>query len=71
MGLPLCKGGATPHTARINQEVLTGVAIDVLVWPAKNSDINIIKNVWSVMLRRINGVDPLPKMQLSFTQRAR
>ena len=55
------QAGATPHTARMSQEVLTGVAIDVLVWSVNNPDINIIKNVWSVMLSRINGVDPLPK----------
>ena len=127
------QGGATPHTARIRQEVLTGAAIDVLVWPAEkphysdvimgamasqitslttvysshlfrrrskktsklsdtglcegNSlvpaqmasnaenfsnlkssswDISIIKNLWSVLSRRINGVNPLPKMQLRF-----
>ena len=57
------------HTARISQEVLIGAAFDVPVWPAKNPDINIIKNVWSVMLRRIYGVNPLSKMQLHLMQR--
>ena len=65
------QGGATPHTTRIIQEVFTGAAIDAFVWPAKNPDINIIKNVWSVMLRRIKCVNPLPKMQLSVMQHAR
>ena len=60
-GTAFMQGGATPHTARISQEVLTGAAIDALVWPAKNPDINIIKNVGSVMLRRIKCVNPLPK----------
>ena len=57
--------------ARISQEALTGAALDVLEWPAKNPDINIIKNVWSVLLRRIYGMNPLSKIQLSVLQRAR
>ena len=60
-GAAFMQGGPTPHTARLSQEVLIGAAIDVLVWSAKNPDINIIKKVWSVMLKRINGVNPLPK----------
>ena len=60
------QGGATPHTARISQEVLTYAAIDVLVWSVKNPNINIIKNVWSVILSVINGVDPLLKNAAEF-----
>ena len=54
-------GGATPNTARISQEVLTGAAFDVLMWPAKTPAINIFTYEWSVMLRRVDGVNPLPK----------
>ena len=60
-GTAFMQGGTTPHTANISQEVRADAAIRVLVWPAKNPDINIIKNVWSVMLRRINGMKPLPQ----------
>ena len=55
------QGGVPSHTARISQEVLTGAAIDVVVRPAKDPDINIIKNVWSFMLKCINDGTPLPK----------
>ena len=61
-GTALMQGGATSHTANISQEVLIDAAIGVLVWPAKNPVINTIKNVWSVMLRRISGMNPLPKI---------
>ena len=48
-------------TAMVSQKVLNKSAIDVLLWPAKSPDINVIKNVWSVMSRRINGMNPLPR----------
>ena len=53
--------GATPQAARIRQKVLNSAAIDVPLWPTKCPYINIIKNVWSVILRRINGMDQFPR----------
>ena len=63
------QGGAAPHT-RIRQEVLTSAATAILLWPARNPDISIIKNVWSVMLRVSMVSIHCRKMQLSFMQRA-
>ena len=53
--------GATPHTARVSMDFLATAAIDVLLWPAKSPDINIIENIWSIMSRNINGMNPVPK----------
>ena len=46
--------GATPHTARISQDYLHNAAIDDLLGPSKNLDLNIIENLWSHITRSIN-----------------
>ena len=55
----LVQDGATPQTAMIRQKAFNNAAIDVLLWPGKSPYINIIKNIWSVISRRINGMNPL------------
>ena len=51
--------GATPHTARISHAFLTNATIGALLWSTKSPDISTIENAWSVILRRINSMDPL------------
>ena len=50
--------GAKPHTARISQDVLASATN--LLLSAKNPDIWIIANLWSIMSRNIIGMNPLP-----------
>ena len=47
--------------ARIGEGFLANAAIYVLLWPAKDPDINIIESIWSYISRRINGMNPLPR----------
>ena len=47
--------------ARISDGFLANVAIYVILWPAKDPDINIIERIWSYISRRINGMNPLPR----------
>ena len=42
---------------RVQQECLTNMTIDVLLWIAKSLDIYAIENVWSVKSRCINGMN--------------
>ena len=50
---------ASAHAARISEGFFANAVIDVLLWPTKGPDINIIENIWSYLSRRINGMDPL------------
>ena len=53
--------GATPHTARISQGFLHDAAIDVMLWPSKSPDLNIIENLWSHISRSINALPERPR----------
>ena len=43
-----------------DQDATMLVGIDVL-WPTKSTNINTTENVWSILLRHINGMNPLLK----------
>ena len=51
------RGGATLHATRISQDVLTNTTN--LPWSAKNPDIDIIANLWSVTSRHIDDMNYL------------
>ena len=51
--------GATPHTAMTSHAFLANATIGALLWSAKSPEINTIENVWSVISRRINSINPL------------
>ena len=53
--------GASPHAARVIEGFLANEAIDVLLWPTKGPDIDIIESIWSFISRGINGMNPLPQ----------
>jgi hypothetical protein len=42
------------HTARIVTEWLEQRDVTVLPWPARSADINLIENVWGLMIKTIN-----------------
>ena len=50
----------------MSEGFLANAAIDVLLWPAKGPDINIIESIWSYISRRINGMNPLHRNTVGF-----
>ena len=52
------------HTARphdVIQAYLQNASIDVLLWPSKNPDLNIIENIWSHIARQTNSMNQMPR----------
>ena len=52
--------GVTPIQLCYSQEFLTSTT-DVLLWPVKSPDSDTTESAWSVVLRRINGINPLSR----------
>ena len=50
------RGGTKPHMARLSQDVLASATNFLL--SAKNPDISIIANLWSIMSRNTIGMNP-------------
>ena len=44
------------------RHAICNAVIDVMLWPAKSPDINLIENIWSSMSRFINGINHIPKI---------
>lgn len=44
---------ASCHTAKVVQDYFTSAALDVLPWAPKSPDLNIIENIWGILVKRV------------------
>ena len=60
-GSPLYQQDNAPdHTASVCRDFLHTNSVDVMPWPSRSPDLNIIENVWSYIGARVNEMDVAP-----------
>lgn len=67
-GVLLQHDNARPHTARVVQNYLENVDVNVLPWPAQSPDMNPIEHLWDHVDRRLRQRVPLPQNRQQLQQ---
>ena len=60
-GSPIFQQDNAPvHTTGVSRDFLRTNSVDVMPWPSRSPDLNIIENVWSYIGARVNEMDVAP-----------